>query len=318
MYRDSFDVIVARQVARACGLQHETLRLGLDFLNLFPDLARETIYLSDGYLGACGAYELYLNGLARELAPVRLTGNYGGQLLRGARGFNPRLPAMHLLQEDVRPYVYDALSSFRREEDCHPLTLNIFKMAPWHGHGRLAVEQSQVVARTPFMDNDLVQLMYCAPPAIRRSSELSYRIIAKGNAALAAIPTDRRVLRLNGRIRRQLDYHLETVLVKADYLYKSGMPHWGERLHLLLGPFRPDRLVMGRHRFTYFRAWLRHELKDYVSDMLLGPSSRYDSYVKQDVVAQLVARHFRGTHNYTREIDKLLTLKLLYDSLLSA
>jgi hypothetical protein len=94
------------------------------------------------------------------------------------------------------------------------------------------------------------------------------------------------------------------------------MPHWAERLHQLLGPFRPDTLIMGRHRFTYFRSWLRHELKEYVLDTLLGPQSHDSPYVKHDVLEQVVQRHLRGTHNYTHEIDKLLTLRLVHDALL--
>jgi len=57
---------LARQVAAACGQSHQVLRLKKDFLSSFPALSQDTIYISDGCLSACDAYELYLNKLARQ------------------------------------------------------------------------------------------------------------------------------------------------------------------------------------------------------------------------------------------------------------
>src|SRR5262249_775299 len=43
MYRDCFDVKIARKVAELCGCEHQVLQLGTPFLRSFPELAEQTI-----------------------------------------------------------------------------------------------------------------------------------------------------------------------------------------------------------------------------------------------------------------------------------
>ncbi len=41
-------LLVARQVARACGQPHQVIQVGADFFSRFPQLAERTVYLTDG------------------------------------------------------------------------------------------------------------------------------------------------------------------------------------------------------------------------------------------------------------------------------
>src|SRR5207248_1615321 len=88
-YRDCADVRIARRVAAICRQDHATLVVDAPFFAEFPRLAEKTIYLSDGAMDITGAVELYVNRFAREIAPVRLTGNYGSEILRGNVAFHP-------------------------------------------------------------------------------------------------------------------------------------------------------------------------------------------------------------------------------------
>ena len=101
MYRDTYDVRVSRKVARQCGQPHHVLVLGEAFVRDSPDYLEKAVFISDGYLGLSGAAELYLNGLARQIAPVRITGNYGGEMLRGFRAFNSSRPRGGFLSADL-------------------------------------------------------------------------------------------------------------------------------------------------------------------------------------------------------------------------
>ena len=47
-YRECRDVIVAREVARACGQSHPVIRCGPEFIVCFPYYAERTVYLTDG------------------------------------------------------------------------------------------------------------------------------------------------------------------------------------------------------------------------------------------------------------------------------
>ncbi len=79
----TLDDRLATQVARACGLEHRLLRIGSDFFSDFAGYVDRTVYITDGCLGVLGAHEIYLNAQAWPLAPVRLTGNFGSEVLRG-------------------------------------------------------------------------------------------------------------------------------------------------------------------------------------------------------------------------------------------
>ena len=91
--RDCADVKIARRIARLCGQPHYTIPVGDEFFAQFPKLAAETVGITDGAMDVTGAVELYVNRLAREIAPVRITGcmgNAGGNMI--SPSFAYRLP----------------------------------------------------------------------------------------------------------------------------------------------------------------------------------------------------------------------------------
>jgi asparagine synthase (glutamine-hydrolysing) len=58
---------------------------GKEFLERFSDYAERTVYYTDGCADVSRSADLYVNEKAREIAPVRITGNYGGEVLRRVR-----------------------------------------------------------------------------------------------------------------------------------------------------------------------------------------------------------------------------------------
>ena len=88
-YRDCHDLRIARRLAAVAGQPHTTIPIDEDFFPEFPKLAEQTVYLSDGTMDVSGAVELYANRRARQIAPVRLTGNYGSEILRSNVAFRP-------------------------------------------------------------------------------------------------------------------------------------------------------------------------------------------------------------------------------------
>ena len=78
-----------KKLARATNQSHETISVTSTFFSEFPDLAQKSIYYSDGAMDVTGAVELFANRIARQVAPVRLTGNYGSEILRGNVAFKP-------------------------------------------------------------------------------------------------------------------------------------------------------------------------------------------------------------------------------------
>ncbi len=169
MSRECADVKVGRALAKACGQPFDVLPLTPDFFSQFPQLAMDAVRLTDGAMDVSGAANIYLNRLAREVAPVRMTGNYGGEILRGITGLKAQPVDESLFDPE---FVSNCEQSPPLLPDARQTVLQsfiAFKQVPWLHFGMLAVEQSQMTVRTPYLDNELVALSYQAPPELIRT-----------------------------------------------------------------------------------------------------------------------------------------------------
>ena len=93
MYRDNQDVKLARRVAKICGQSHQVIVTGEEFFSRFPHYAERTIYLSDATVDLGRSPDLYVNEKAREIAPIRVVGTYGSEMLMRAVMFKATEPA---------------------------------------------------------------------------------------------------------------------------------------------------------------------------------------------------------------------------------
>ena len=306
MYRDCHDVVIARRVARVCGQDHQVIPVGEQFLARFAHYAQRTVYLTDGCVEVTRSPDLYVNEIARQIAPVRMTGNYGGEVLRRVRAFKPIELHPGLFQEELIPYIEACRQTYRGLLDKHPLSFAMFNQQPWWLYGSLSLEQTQLAPRSPFLDNDFVQTAFRGPGTAFADNGISLRLIADGNPTLGAVPTDRGIGG-NDAARRLLEFSF-----KAEYGYDHGMPQWVAQVDHVLRHLRLERLFLGRHKFYHFRVWYRDFLANYVRDVLLDPRSLSRPYLNPSVVRTVVQSHLKGNRNYTREIHKLLTLELLH------
>src|SRR6266404_532121 len=305
MYRDCADVTISRQIAQACRQKHETIPLDHEFLRTFPGLMERNVYLTDGALDATGAADLFVQKRAREIAPVRITGLNGGELLRRLTMFKPWAPNPELLAPDFAQRVQAATGTYAGERQDHLLSFIVFKQAPWHLQSRLALERSQITIRTPYFDNDLVALAYQAPPEMI-NYEPALRLIAAGTPALKDIGTDRaRVLKSVPAITK-IQHAFQEFTFKAEYAYDYGMPSWLAKINYLTSPLRMERLFLGRHKFYHFRVWFRDEISQYLKDVLLDPRSRARPYLNSAFLEHIVKSHTSGRANYTSEIQRVL------------
>ena len=178
MFRENQDVRVARRVAEVCQQPHQVLTAGSEFLSQFPRYAERAVYLTDGCVDVGRAPDLYLNERARKIAPVRMTGNYGGEILRGVRGFKPTHPVAGLFCPDFLSSVRKTAETYAGIAQGHPVSFAAFRQAPWYHYGVLALEQTQLSMRSPFLDNDFVRTVFRSPASALGSNGVSLRLIA--------------------------------------------------------------------------------------------------------------------------------------------
>lgn len=312
MYRDCRDVLVARQVARACGQPHQVIQVGADFLSRFPQLAERTVYLTDGCADVSCAAPFFVCEQAREIAPVRVTGNYGDQILRRFRAFKPTMPNADVFRPELVAHITAARETYNQLVDMHPLSFSAFCQAPWHHYSLLALEQTQLVQRSPFLDNDLVRTNFRAPASAVENNNVRLRLIADGSPALRQIRTDIGVGGTHETFPGAIVRRYQDFTFKAEYAYDHGMPQWVARIDHAFSPFHLERLFLGRHKYYHFRVWYRDALSKYVQEMLLDPLTLSRPYLDRKAVEATVRAHLKGIHNYTTEIHELLSLELLH------
>jgi asparagine synthase (glutamine-hydrolysing) len=312
IFRENEDVRIARRVAEVYSQPFEVLTAGDEFLSRFADYAERTVYLTDGCVDVARAADLYLSEKAREIAPVRMTGLYGGELLRGFRAFKPGTPAEGLYCGEFLSYVDRAATTYRAQLQCHPISFAAFKQGPWYLYGALSLEQSQLSVRTPYLDNDFVRTVFRGPVQAFSDSELCLALIEDGNAALRKIPTDRGIGGSRRTVLQAAAHGLLEFFFKAEYAYDMGMPHWLAKLDHAFSPLKLERLFLGRHKPFHFRVWYRDTLAEYVQELFHDERTLSRPHVERKGVETMVRGHLKGNRNYTLEIHKLITLELIH------
>ncbi|MCX6967707.1 MAG: asparagine synthase-related protein [Verrucomicrobia bacterium] len=315
-YRDCADVQLARKLAKACQQPHQTISVEGAFLGQFPALAEKTVYLSDGAMDVSGAVELYVNRLAKQIAPIRLTGNYGSEILRGNIAFKPRPLSTALYDPEFIRLGEAAAENYASQKRGRTASFIAFKQVPWHHYARLSVEQSQITLRAPYLDNDLVALIYQAPDLALKGTDVALRLIVEGNAALGQIPTDRGLIHRPVPVLTRARQLYQELTVRAEYAYDYGMPQWLARIDQHLKPLRLERLYLGRHKFYHYRVWYRDQLAAYVKEMLIGSTAQSRFYLRGNSLETLLCNHFSGAQNYTLQIHQALTCELIQRQLI--
>jgi asparagine synthase (glutamine-hydrolysing) len=288
------------------------------FLSQFSRYAERTVYMTDGCVDVTHSPDLYVNERAAAIAPVRMTGNYGGEVLRRVRAFKPGQPPAGLFRPDLLSYVDQARETYGRLIDGHPLSFAVFRQAPWHHYGLQALEQTQLTLRSPYLDNDLVRTVFRAPQSVLGNDDISLRLIADGDNKLRRLRTDRGVGGNGSRWMAAAARGYLEFTFKAEYAYDYGMPQWVCQVDHRLSPLHLERLFLGRHKFYHFRVWYRDALAGYVREMLLDSRSLSRPYLERGNVERIVEGHLTGGRNYTTAIHKLLTLELIHRLFLDA
>jgi asparagine synthase (glutamine-hydrolysing) len=313
----TLDDKIAARVAAACGLDHQLLPLRNDFFSDFAEQVDRTVFISDGTFGVTGAHEIYFHRAARQLSPLRLTGNYGSEVFRGVSTFKPLDLTPQLFAPGFGLSVEVAAGQLAIHRT-HPQTFALFREIPWNLYGSVAAGRSQVTFRTPYLDNALVKLSYQAPPHLRKSSLPAFRLVKANSPALAQIPTDRGFGGNNsGPAFWARRAHAE-ITFKLDYYSNEGLPRKVALLNPLFGYATSKLGLAGMHKYLRYSQWFRRELGGFVRERLAAAQARHEQFFNPQLLGAMAARHAGGKDNFTPEINAVLTLEAIDRLLLQA
>lgn len=312
MFNESFDVKIARKVANVCGQTHRVIHVGPDYLDHFPELAKKTVQLTEGHLDVTESVGLYTSQIIQQNANIRLTGNYGSEILRSHVMFKHSMPHGALFDDAFLDQIKKARKTYLTQKKIHPLTFIAFRQVPWYHYNRFALEQSQIIQRSPFLDNELIKLVYRAPKDATQSADIPMRFVTDLHSGLGSIRTDRGVGNNDGRIKALSIRAYYEFLFKMDYYFNHGMPQWVAKTQGYGFTRNLERLFLGRHKYNHFRVWFRDQLGQYVKEILLDPKTLSRPFLRSNVLEPIVAGHLSGKENHAQEISMLLTTELFH------
>jgi asparagine synthase (glutamine-hydrolysing) len=315
-YRQPLDGIIGSKIAEAFGQSHQVLSLDEDYLTDFPSYCQKTIYVTDGCHDVMGTHDIFFNKLVRNIGTIRMTGKFGSEIVRSSCMLNKPYNFLDgFFNRDFDKLMNKAATDIIETKKGHRLTFAAFKEMPWYEYGCLAMENSILTLRSPFMDNDLVELMYQAPEGARDSDDLALRLVKGGNPEMSRIMTDRGTA---GNLKYPLDklalaYY--DFLVKSEYVYLYMLPHWMAALDKVFSPLHPERFFAGRYQLGYYRLWFRDKFSEFIQDIMLDERTLSRPFFNRNFIEKMVLSHTKGTGNYTGEINKALTAELIHRQL---
>jgi asparagine synthase (glutamine-hydrolysing) len=313
--RDTVDVQQARKVAKALQQDHQVLRLQADFFKDFGKHAEKTVFVSDGYAGICLSHEIYLNRKARDVAAIRVTGNFGSEILRGVTTFKE----IHLhsdwfqgdLGEDLRLCRHQWTDDRREEQS--PAKFAVFVEIPWRLATTARLANSQIQFRSPFMDLEVLRLACLVPPTVSGNS-LPIQFVQRLKPELLRVPTDQgesaSVYSASETLRRlwykgtfKLDYY---TYEGTFGLFSRAIDRW-----------KVDRLLPTQHRYLHYRTWFGATLKDYVNDVLGSTNGFALGLIGGKRMRETLSRH-SSSKTGLADLNALVSIDLIHRHLLRA
>ena len=223
-----------------------------------------------------------------------------------------------LLDKEFASALEEARTTCAALKRTHFFSFLLYKEIPWWWNGFIASESSQVSIRSPYLDNDLIGLLYQAPSLKSLDgARLQLKAIGRFRPELLKIPTTGSyggdafapiaALRKNA-IKFLLD--LDKVQIRERVPY--SLTHAVGRFDSVLHKMSLDRLISGFADFRRYRVWYRDQLAPFIQEILLDDRTLSRPYWNPRAVKKIVHGHIHGQGTYLREIRKVLQIEMIH------
>ena len=318
----SLDHRCAEQMATLTNRRHHSHVLSHDFLHDFARHMRHMVHLTDGhYLSQCIVIPTL--PVYRQLGIKVLLRGHAGELLHMGKAYNFSLDAAALaitnesqleswLWQHLRAYMLDAVDgpllagadtaeveqlardSMRQALTCSAGVEPVLQRV-WHLFisERLRRETalsmvefgSVVETRLPYLDNDLVDTLLAAPPALKLGEAMQQHMLAKRKPEFLNIPNANTGTRIGaGRVAQKL------ATLRMKVLAKLGVP--------------------GYQPYERLGLWLRRELAPLVRDLLLAERTLDRGVFRADTLRCVVGQHLDHQRNHTYLLLALMIFEM--------
>ncbi len=291
--------------------------VGPQFFAEFPGLAEKAVYVSDGAMDVTGAVELYVNSLARSIAPVRLTGNYGSEVLRGNVAFRPGAVNPELLTPEFSRLVAAASTNLCSRAPgprpvVHSLQAGALASLFAPRSRELAGDDAITVPRQRPGRSGLPGAGRAGPQP--RPGATAYR----GRERAARRDTDRpgSCCIVASPWRQRFRSSFRSSRSRPSMPMTTACQHWLTRLDRAAVSVASRATVPRAAQVLSLPRLVSERITRLPQDILLDARARSRPYINGRFLARMVDDHIEGKRNYTSELHRVLTAELLQRQLL--
>jgi asparagine synthase (glutamine-hydrolysing) len=317
--RESIDSILANKIATEIGKKHHSVKINDNYFDQFQYYAEKTIYISEGMHGVTGSHDLYFSEISKNIAAIRVTGKYGGEILRRVNTHKDNSDSvLSVFTEDIYQEIRQAKDRYiesRKKEDIYD---EILHDIPHNMYGATKIENSVLINRSPFLDNRIVDAVLRINNVDSRSRYISNKLIKDGKLNLSYINMDRELLQTKNTIIKDIERFLTWMIFKTEWYYNTELPDSLSRVDFICRNIGIDRMLSGRYKYENYRIWFRDKLKEYVCNILLDYRTRSRSIFRNSNQENIVLDHISGRKNNVKEINKMLSIEILSRQLLDS
>lgn len=315
-FRECFDIRTARRIADYIEQPYHVLEIDEGFFADFDQLAEDVIFFSDGMMDITGSHDLYLNRVARSISDFRLTGKFGSEVIRRSSTLNRFSYEDDYLDLEFKNYLDSSGADENNFNYKNPLTYTLLVDIPFNEFGRITVEKSQLTYLAPFIDYEILDLLYQAPDDVFASKNFIMDLIRSVNPEILNIRTDLGYGGKSNGIYSGIIEMSRWFLFKLEWYINEGMPHWLVKLNYSLPFINFEDIFLGYNKFDHYRKWMKEDLSEYMKSILLDSKTLNRAYWNKKFIEKMVDDHIAGKGNYLKEIKRTISLELIHRTLL--
>lgn len=320
------DHVYAEQMAKIAGTHHhEVLFENGEWLY---DIAEAHTSLTEGFHCLWHAHNFKDVLQVREHCDINLSGHFGDVLIGGSvlkdcpPGFvfrnrlrntyveyygltYPHRGDFHDAWALLKPSEADLFQSLNRYPESHhglhPSVIADFMALEYRARKMiqyyLVHNRPYFEARTPFLNARLLKLVYSFPPAYREDRRLQIAILDNLDKRLSAVPWD--VTNIPPTGRKGLRTWHKNIVFADRVLKKFSGREW---------------LTPKVRRYHDYQNWIVHDLREWVSTVLLGADAVVPGLFKEGYVESVIRDHMDGSgrsYSSTFKIGTMLSLELM-------
>ena len=237
---------------------------------------------------------------------IVVQGKYGTQVMHNARPplklkYNRIDRRMNTISQDIKEnYVIPDILTSDGDND---LVAIIQEECRFFWYSNLAFENTMSVTRTPYLDNELIALLFQKPDNFNLT-EIQKHFIRAHNTTLASLTTDAGLLMNKSNLTQNF--------LSKKYKLKALLTLLGSTRHI--PPIlQLSRLPLPANSVLYPRKLLMNTFfSKEVREVILEKRTLGRNHLDSSKVRKMIDCHFRGWTDYRREIARFLVIELFY------